>query len=388
MRLLKRKHHSSHFAKYAKIIFFRFDFISLGVMLLLLAVGVLFIYNTGQHDLSTLTTDFWFRQIKWISLGSLAWLFLAFMDYRYLKHFAIAIFVISIIALLAVFIQGQETNGAMRWIKLTDKIKIQPSEFAKFAVILLGSWILSLKNFDINKLSHLSLFLALFAIPFLLIYMQPDLGSSLVLVPISALLLFTARLKWIFIILAICLVGIATPVHYKFFMNDYQKNRIKVYWDPDLDVSGTGWHQKQSIIAVGSGGLYGKGLGNGEQDTLGFLSEAHTDFIFSVIGEETGFIGACSLITLYILLLLSALRTAIFARDPFGQYLAIGIASLFFFHSFVNIGMCVRVTPVTGLPLPLVSYGGSFIVISMVYLGILQSIYAHRKRLFEEKTSI
>jgi len=193
-------------------------------MLLLLAVGVLFIYNTGQHDLSTLTTDFWFRQIKWISLGSLAWLFLAFMDYRYLKHFAIAIFVISIIALLAVFIQGQETNGAMRWIKLTDKIKIQPSEFAKFAVILLGSWILSLKNFDINKLSHLSLFLALFAIPFLLIYMQPDLGSSLVLVPISALLLFTARLKWIFIILAICLVGIATPVHYKFFMSDYQKN--------------------------------------------------------------------------------------------------------------------------------------------------------------------
>jgi len=381
MQSFHRRHHKSHLLKYSKIILSRLDFIQLFAMFALLLIGVLFIYSTGEQNLSLATKNLWTRQIKWIILGSIAWGGLTILDYRKLKQFAVIIFIVSVIGLLLVYLpsEGNVAKGARRWIEITKTFKIQPSEFAKFAVILLGAWILSLQEFNINKVKHLSLFCLIMSIPFTLILIQPDLGSALVLVPIVVLLLFTAKIKWKFIFAAVLISSIILPLSYNYVLKEYQRDRWKVYREPDKDLSGIGWHQRQSEIAVGSGGMYGKGFGKGKQNTLGFLSESHTDFIFSVIAEETGFLGSCILITLYNILLLSALRTAIVARDAFGQYLAIGISSLLFFHSFINIGMCIRIAPVTGLPLPLVSYGGSFIVITMTYLGLLQSIYTHRK---------
>jgi rod shape determining protein RodA len=204
---------------------------------------------------------------------------------------------------------------------------------------------------------------------------------------LAAVLIFIAGIKWRFIIIgAVIAVSLLTlevgNEYFKIYplLKEYQLKRIMVFINPEKDIDNSGWHQYQAELAVGSGGMYGKGYLHGTQSMLGFLPETHTDFIFSVIAEETGFAGALAVIVLYTFLLFSALRAAIFARDDFGLYLAVGIAVIIFTHSVVNIGMSIRLMPVTGLPLPLLSYGGTFIVNTMIYLGILQSIYAHRRK--------
>jgi rod shape determining protein RodA len=219
--------------------------------------------------------------------------------------------------------------------------------------------------------------------------MEPDLGSALIIPPIVAFILFISKLKIKYIVGGIVagIVFFSVEVFNEAYqvyplLKKYQVERILVFLDPERDPENRGWNQLQSELAVGSGGLTGKGFMQGTQNTLGFLPQtvSNTDFIFSVIAEETGFIGAVSIILCYILLFFSALRTSVYARDRFGKYVAAGIAAIIFSHSIVNIGMSIRMMPVTGLPLPLVSYGGSFMVSSMLYLGILQSIYAHRRR--------
>jgi len=209
-----------------------------------------------------------------------------------------------------------------------------------------------------------------------LIAMEPDLGASVIIIPVVASMIFTAGLKWRWIFIVIVVGALSVPVAYP-FLKDYQKERIKVFFDPGRDPGNRGWNAMQSELAVGSGGILGKGFMHGTQHTLGFLPRtvSSTDFIFSVVAEETGFAGSVFVIFLYVLLISSAVRTALVSPDDFGRYIAIGVATVFFIHSFVNIGMTMRLMPVKGLPLPLISYGGSFILTSLASLGILQSIY-------------
>jgi len=366
-----------------KLLFRRLDFAQIFPMLGLISIGILFIYGTGQQTGDPTALHFWEKQLGWAGLGICVWTFLTFSNYRSLRYWAIPVYIICIVLLLYVLSShGLKIYGAKRWLQVFS-IRIQPSEFAKFAVLLLVSWLLSMKFFNANKFTTLALLAIIAGIPFFLIFKQPDLGSSLVLIPTVAVILFVANLNWkngiLFALLGIAVVPAAYP-----FLSHYQKERILVFLDPERDPRNRGWNQLQSELAVGSGGMTGKGFMQGTQNTLGFIPKtvSNTDFIFSVIAEETGFIGSASIVILYVMLIFSALRTAIMARDEFGRYLSVGIAAIFFTHSVINIGMSIRIMPVTGIPLPLISYGGSFMITSLIYLGILQSIYAHRKTTF------
>ncbi len=359
----------------------RVDYIQIISMALLLGVGVSFIYGIGQQIGSEAYLDMWKKQLVWISMGFFFWIFFAFFfDYRNLKKWSPLIYPLSIFLLLAVFMWGSKINDAKRWFSL-GPIKVQPSEFAKITLIVVNSMILSTGEFSISRLPHLLSILFLNAIPFFLIAIEPDLGAAVIIIPVVASMVFVAGIKWRWIFMLIIAGAIALPVAYP-FLKDYQKERIKVFFDPGRDPVKRGWNALQSELAVGSGGVIGKGYMQGNQHTLGFLPKtvSSTDFIFSVIAEETGFAGSVFVILLYIFLLTSIIRTALLSTDDFGRYIAVGVAAVVFIHSFVNIAMTMRLMPVKGLPLPLISYGGSFIVSMMLCLGILQSVYRNSLR--------
>ncbi|HRR50138.1 MAG TPA: rod shape-determining protein RodA, partial [Bacteroidales bacterium] len=350
----------------------RFDFLHFFVIISLSLSGVLFIYGIGQQ-VGGRIQDYWKMQIIWLAVGFSLWIYLSFFfDLKKLRLLAPIIFVISVLFLILVLFQGQRINMAKRWINIMG-FRFQPSELAKTALVIMLAWILTLRDFNVNKLYHLLLCLIIAAIPFILICVEPDLGTAVVIIPLTFSMLFVAGLnkKWIFsgIIAMLILLPSAYP-----FLKEYQKERIRVFLDPNRDIRNRGWNSLQAELAVGSGGLYGKGFMQGTQHSLGFLPQtvSNTDFIFSVIGEEMGFIGSLGLVILYLSLCFSLLRTSMSA-DPFGKYIAVGVCILIFIHSFINIGMTIRLLPVTGLPLPLISYGGTFTINTSILLGLANS---------------
>ncbi len=259
---------------------------------------------------------------------------------------------------------------------------IQPSEFAKLGTLFILARFLSQPSRDVTDPKCLVQVLLILAVPFALIFKQPDLGTALTLVPLAVALMFVAGVPVRYLVIlglaGLCLV----PVLWFFALGDYQKERIMVFFDPARDPLGSGWNKIQSEIAVGSGGIAGKGYLKGTQNILGFLPRtvAPTDFIFSVIAEELGFVGSALLLSLFATLVVGGLRAALRARDKFGRLLAVGVVVLMFFHAFVNMAMTIGLMPVTGIPLPLISYGGSFMVCTMVGLGLVQSVYVRRVR--------
>ncbi len=359
--------------------FDRFDWFQVVPTLLLLAIGALFIYGTGQQVGGIHATGIWQKQMFFMGIGLIFWFSLVFFDYRWLIPGTFMVYPFSLLLLILVLTFGTEIFGAKRWLSIGG-FSYQPSELAKLGVILSVSVLLSRKNADVNKPLWALCVLVLTAVPFVLIYKEPDLGTALVLLPIVGAILFSAHLKlrWILILLAVLLA--AAPILYM-NLKPYQKERIYTFLNPESDPSALGWNAIQANLAVGRGGVTGKGFMEGTHCSLGYLPKtvANSDFIFPVIAEETGFIGAFLLLTLYAVLMFSILRTAMLAPDAFGRYLCVGIAALLITHVAVNIGMCIRLLPITGLPLPLVSYGGSFMVSMLIYLGIVQSVYAHRK---------
>ncbi len=360
----------------------RIDYIQLFAMICLISIGVLFIYGTGQQ-VGEKSAFLWKKQLIWAGMGFIIWAVMAFFfDYRKLMDFTPFFYVACLIGLVLVLKLGVNFNGARRWFYF-EGISIQPSEFAKFGVLLMAAWMLSMKGFDVNKLTHLILLGVTCGVPFLLIVIEPDLGTSLVFIPMVCAIVFTAGLKWKWIFLGLFLAVAAVPAIYP-FLKEYQKERIRVFLNPERDPENRGWNSLQSQLAVGSGGLYGKGFMQGTQNTLGFLPKnvSYTDFIYSVIAEESGFMGSVTVVFLYFLIIVSALRAALFAPDNFGRYIAIGIAGVFFAHSFVNIGMTIKLMPITGIPLPLISYGGTFMIVTMVFLGFIQSIYSRRQTIW------
>lgn len=357
--------------------FGRFDLMQIVPLALLLTIGMCFVYSTGQQ-VGGHHVELFNRQCVYLAVGVALWFVFILVDYRWIGLFSVLFYPAVIVVLILVLKFGPVRNNTRRWIDI-GPVSLQPSELGKMAVLFAVAWLASLKRININKVWWIGLVLLLTVIPFFLIYKEPDLGTAIVLIPLAAAILFAANLRWIYILLIVVFCAGLTPVAWM-NMKTYQKERILTFLDPERDPYKRGWNAIQAEIAVGTGGMTGKGYRNGTHTTLGYLPKmvADSDFIFPVIAEETGFVGAFSVILLYGLLLFSILRTSLLAPDLFGRYLCVGIAAILMTHVFINIGMCIRLVPVTGLPLPFISYGGTFLVAMLCYLGIAQSVYAHR----------
>ena len=281
--------------------------------------------------------------------------------------------------LLAVMIVGHSALGAQRWIQI-GPINLQPSEFSKIIMIVCLAAMLEERVGKLNSLEDLAPVALYVGVPFVLVLKQPDLGTSLVFMAIFLGMVFACgiRLK---LLAGLFAAGIAAMPVLWHFLKDYQKMRIMVFMDPNVDPLGSGYHIIQSKIAIGSGMLFGKGLFEGTQSQLNFLPENHTDFIFAVVGEELGFVGAAVLLLLYLVVLWRGVQIARDASDIFGRLLAVGITSMLAFHVLVNVGMTMGIMPVTGIPLPLMSYGVSSLTTNVLAIALLLNIQLRKQKL-------
>lgn len=343
-------------------------------VLLIITLSLTAVYTATAHR----TLSFFKKELVWTCLGIFVYYVVSFIDYRKYSKYYRFIYVFNILMLVAVYIFGDEAKGAKRWIDL-KVVSVQPSEFAKLFLVLSFAAVLIIdysKNFRGIKDMFLS---GLHIVPiFLLIANQPDLGTSLVIIFIYLVMIFINGIDWK-TIWKLGIVGAASiPLAYFFLLKDYQRTRIQTFLNPEADLMDSGWNVVQSKIAIGSGGLFGKGFMQGTQSKLRFLPESHTDFIGSVFLEERGFVGGVILIVLYLALIMNIIRIGDAAEDKYGKLICYGIASIFFFHIVVNVGMIMGVMPVTGLPLLFMSYGGSSFLFGFLMLGIVHSVKIHK----------
>ena len=366
----------------------RFDWTMFGAIVLLLVLSFLFIYSAGYQSGEVSLSGKALRQVVWALIGIGCYAAASAFDYRKLKEVHWWVYAGALVLLVLVFL-FPEKNNAHRWIPMPG-FDLQPSEFAKLAVVFSLTAYLSNPATDPDEFSTFVIAFLIMLIPFGLIVIEPDLGTSMVLIPLTLVLLFCAGTptRPLLILVGTGVLGlIILAVWLRFlpdtcpFLTEYQKSRVLVYLNVSQDPLGAGWNKLQSQIAVGSGGLFGKGYLKGTQNILGFLPRtvAPTDFIYSVVAEETGFAGSGLLLVLYTTVTVRCMRAAVQARDLFGRLLATGIGVLLFTHVFINIAMTVGLMPITGLPLPLMSYGGSFMVTTMGALGLVQSVYLRRR---------
>jgi rod shape determining protein RodA len=346
-----------------------------GALLLLLLVGLgfglLVLYSAAGGN-----TTLWLRQVARVGIALLAMLVLAQVPARFLRLLAPLAYGAGILLLVVVAGLGDIGKGAQRWLDL-GFVRFQPSELMKLAVPMMCAWYLHDRALPASLLESLVV-LAIVAVPAGLIAEQPDLGTALLVAAAGLLVLLLAGLPWRFVFAGAGLAAAAAPVAW-FFLHDYQRQRILTLLDPQSDPLGAGYHIIQSQIAIGSGGIFGKGWMNGSQAQLEFLPERSTDFIFAVIGEELGLLGQLFLIGLYLAIIGRALYLANQCRDTFGRLVAGSIALTFFVYVFVNTGMVTGILPVVGVPLPLVSYGGTSMVTLLAAFGILMSLRSQRK---------
>jgi len=391
-----------------------FDRLQIAALVGLMFVGTAFVYS------ATMVSDFaatlpwydqsWVRQIIWYALGGGVAAALCVVDYHTLARWSFVAYWGMILCLVAVLIPhiGSMRFGARRWIDL-GVFQFQPSEFAKLAFILAGANFLSRPPDELRQPLIFWKGIGLMMLPFVLILKEPDLGSALVLLPTGLVMMLVAGTPRMYLIKLIVGVGLLAsvfvadllfaPVRWQIPMETYQRNRLLIYFGRDythfappnatpaelqrlrqrqLDDA---YNVRQALISVGSGGLVGKGWRQGTQNALGYLPRAvaHNDFIFSVIAEEEGFVGSVIVIALYGVVLFTGLRIAGSARDRLGKLVAVGVVTLIFSHVFINIGMNIRIMPVTGVPLPLLSYGGSSVLCSLIAVGLMQNIHIHRR---------
>lgn len=340
-------------------------------LLLIALLSFTILYSAGSQNIDVLL-----RQAARVGLAFMLMTALAHVDPYQFKRYSALLFCFGILLLIAVLILGQFGKGAQRWLDL-GIFRFQPSEMIKITTPMMVAWYLAEHALP-PKAKQLLVASLLIIIPTLLIAKQPDLGTALLVASSGAAVLFFAGLSWKFI-MAICaaLAGI-TPVIWQ-FMRPYQRDRVLTFLNPEADPLGRGYHIIQSKIAIGSGGIYGKGWLGSTQSELDFLPESSTDFIFAVFAEEFGLFGCLGLLTLYLLIISRCLYIASQAQDTYSRLLASSLAFTFFVYVFVNIGMVIGVLPVVGVPLPLVSYGGTSIVTLLAGFGILMSIHTHKK---------
>jgi len=320
------------------------------------------------------------QQMTFAGIGLVGMVLLARMDYRMLKKFSGILYLLTIIMLLATRFLGSTKLGATRWIDL-GFFQFQPSELAKvFMVIVMAKFFAE----NVEQMHRPKVFIrsvVYIGIPTVLVALQPDLGTALTFVIIWGAMLLVSGIKKRYVAGVAGLGLVAMPIVYKYFLKDYQQHRILTFLNPAADPTGTGWNVAQAKIAIGSGQFWGRGLGHGPQSQLNFVPFKHTDFIFAALAEEMGFVGAFSIIVLFAVMLYRILKIASLSRDYFGMFIATGIFAVLFFHIFINIGMNLGIMPVTGIPLPLVSSGGTSVVITLLCIGILESIFIRYKKI-------
>ncbi|MFQ7291940.1 MAG: rod shape-determining protein RodA [Monoglobales bacterium] len=314
-----------------------------------------------------------------VVLGLVLMILISRFDYEQFKNLVKPIYIFALFILIIVLFFGVTGEwGARSWIRF-GSIGIQPAEFAKVCFILTFSYHLSKVQDKINKPLIILGLLVHMGVLVGLIMLEPDLGSALVFLFIFVCMMFTAKLSWKYIVPITALAIASLPFIYKYALSEYQQKRIQVFFNPDLDPLNRGYNVIQSKIAVGSGQLWGKGFLQGTQNQMGYLPTKNTDFIFSVVSEEWGFIGAVILVIALFTLIYRCLKIAQKADNSYGRYICVGVAAMFLFHVFENVGMCIGLMPVTGIPLPLISYGGTSVVTNMIAIGLVLSVNYHNK---------
>ncbi len=356
------------------------DSILLSMVLVLSGFGLLMIYSATRFGLERaeqIPTGTMERQMIFVTAGLIAIGLFSFIDYREYRNFLPLIYGAIILLLFAVFL-FPEVNGAQRWIPI-PLFNLQPAEFTKPVVIITLAYVLSQGDTDGVRWRQIAQILVLAGFPAALILLEPDLGTTLTIPFVMLVMLFAAGANWKQMTTLIGSGVIAVAAAFRFdLLQDHQERRIRVFLDPDLDPQGMGFQLRQSKLAIGSGQLTGKGLFEGTQTNLAYVPEAETDFIFTAVGEQLGFVGGVILVTVFLVLIWRLLVIAAHARDRFGSLIAVGIAGMLVFHVFVNIGMTVGIAPVTGLPLPFLSLGGSFYLAMAMSVGIANSIWLKR----------
>ena len=361
-----------------KRIFKNMDWGILFCVIVLLVIGLIALFSATQGaDYEELK-----KQVMWLAISIPITILLIVIDYNTISKVSIILYFVVIVSLIAVLFTDS-VNGATSWFNI-GSISIQPAEFAKIIVIItLAMYISKIqeknKN-EISKIGKLLIALTIVAIPVLLIIKQPDYGTAIAFVIATILMLFVAGIKKRYIIVGTILVIVLVPTLYFYVLPDHAKSRIDVFLNPHLDPRGAGYNVIQSKLAIGSGEFLGMGVLKGNQTQLGFLYPKSTDFIFAVIGEEMGFIVAATVIIMYVILITKAIFIAKTAKDNLGSYIAIGIVGVFIFHMAENIGMTMGLLPITGVPLPFVSYGGSSLLTNLAMIGLLLNISGRRQK--------
>jgi rod shape determining protein RodA len=346
--------------------------------LTLAVLGVVAVYSASAFR----TDEYWHKQAAWVGIGVTTFVVASLIDYRWVKWVALPLYLISIVGIILTYTGlGVKIGGARCWLRMPVLGVVQPSQLAIIAgVLTLGLFLSQFRR--IHPLLKLVFVGAIVGGPMLLVLKQPDFGMTIVWIPVILAMLFLSGMPKRYL-LALLLSGLAVaPLLIFLALKPYQRARLLAFWDADIDPLGTGWAINQSLIAIGSGGFSGKGfMATNTQVQDGFIpgTTVHTDYIFTAIGEQFGFIGGVVLVSLFALLLLSMLLTAHQAADQLGLLITVGFAAQIFFHVWQNIGMTIGLAPITGLPLPFMSYGGTFLVMIMFGLGLVNSVWVHRK---------
>jgi len=357
----------------------RVDWLLLAVAGLAVASGVVFIYSATWTSDSPELRDYYARQLYHAMIGFGLCGVLAVIDYKNLLRLAPLILFAGYGMLLAVLLFGTEVNNARSWFEW-GFLRLQPAELVKIALVIFLAWFLPWRGEKVKNFWTFAIGSAVAGGCMALVLKQPDLGSAMVFAPICFVMMFVAgvRKRWLF--MGLVLGAVLAVYAYLFLLEEYQRDRLTSFLYPERDPEGRGYHVLQSIKAIGSGGMLGRGFMEGKQSILGFLPKdvSFSDFIFSVIGEEFGFLGSVIMLSVFAIILLMGLNIAVRARDLQGALLATGVCTMFFTHIFENIGMTIGVTPITGIPLPFISYGGTFVVTCLAGIGLLQSVHIHR----------
>lgn len=351
----------------------KLDPILLLLLILLCSVGLVILYSASGQDMNYVS-----RQAVRMGAGFFVMIVLAQMSPRFIGRWSPWVYGIGVMLLLAVLLFGVGAKGAQRWIALPG-FRFQPSEIMKLVLPLVIAYYLANRSLP-PRMRHIFISLVLIGMPTAMIMKQPDLGTSLLIAASGVFVLLFSGILWRYVFAALALAASALPGLWM-VMKDYQKQRVLTFLDPESDPLGSGWNIIQSKTAIGSGGISGKGYLQGTQSQLDFLPESQTDFIIAVVAEELGMIGVALLLILYLLIIIRGMVIAVNAQDAFGRLVAGSVTLTFFVYIFVNIGMVSGLLPVVGVPLPLVSYGGTSIVTLMAGFGLLMSVHSHRAML-------
>lgn len=354
-----------------------FDWFLCIVTLIIAGLGIIVVYSATRTTGSNSNV---IVQSAALGIGAVLMFLICFFDYEQFENVVkyIYIFAVAILVLVLIVGVGDENWGARSWIRI-GSVGFQPAEFAKLCFILTFSYHLSKVDENVNNIKVLLGLFLHFIVLLGLILLEPDMGSAMVFIFMFACMLFMAKLSYKIILPVIGAGIVSLPLIYNFVLADYQRQRIDVFFDPYIDPADGGYNVIQSLIAVGSGQVWGKGYLEGTQNQMDYLPSKSTDFIFSVFSEEFGFIGAAILVILLFLLIYRCFKAAKKADNSFGRYICVGVAAMFLFHVFENVGMCIGIMPITGIPLPFVSYGGTSLVTNMAAIGLVLSVTYHNK---------